>query len=88
MSRLSAQPPPPKDEKPKGRIGHAVPKRDEAPQNMAAADGKLWFDMSFKVTREQLEAFRLKAAKRKMKQKDLLLARWAFYCNNFPVPDV
>ena len=55
---------------------------------MAAVDGKLWFDMSFKVTREQLEAFRLEAAKRKMKQKDLLLAMWAFYCNNFPVPDV
>lgn len=59
MSRLSAPPPPPKDEKPKGRISHAVPKRGEAPQNMAAADGKRWVDLSFKVTQEEFDDFRL-----------------------------
>jgi len=87
MSRLSAPPPPPKDEKPKGRLAHAVPRRGEAPQNMTAADNKTWHDLSFKVTLEQLEDFRLEAAKRKMKQKDLLLAMWAHYNDTYPVPD-
>lgn len=64
-----------------------VPTPGQAPQNMAAADGKVWHDLSFKITLEQLKDFRLEAAKRKMKQKDLLLAMWAFYRDTYPVPD-
>lgn len=89
MSRLKAPPPPPSapDEKPASRLAHAVPRRGEAPQNMASADGKLWHDLSFKVTLEQLKDFRLEAAKREMKQKDLLLAMWQLYRDTFPVPE-
>lgn len=64
-----------------------VPTPGQAPQNMAAADGKVWHDLSFKVTLEQLSRFRLEAAKREMKQKDLLLAMWQLYNDTFPVPD-
>lgn len=87
MSRLSAPPPPPKDDKPKGRISHAVPKPSDAPQNMVGSDGKTWFDLSFKVTQEELDAFRLEAAKRRMKQKELFLACWSHYRDDFPVPE-
>lgn len=64
-----------------------APTPGQAPQNMASADGKPWHDLSFKVTLEQLKAFRLEAAKREMKQKDLLLAMWQLYRDTLPVPE-
>lgn len=87
MSRPKSPPPPPKNKKPASQIGHAVPARGDAPQYMTSADGKTWHDLSFKVTLEQLEDFRLEAAKRRMKQKNLLLAMWAHYNDTYPVPE-
>jgi hypothetical protein len=86
-SRLTAPPPPPKDEKPAGRLAHAVPARGEAPQNMATADAKRWVDLSFKVTQEEKDEFLLEAAKRRMKHKELFFASWSHYRDDYPVPE-
>jgi chromosome partitioning protein len=64
-----------------------VPIPGQTPQNMASAGNKTWHDLSFKVTLEQLKDFRLEAAKREMKQKDLLLAMEQLYRATFPVPN-
>jgi chromosome partitioning protein len=64
-----------------------VPIPGQARQNMTTAGNKVWHDLSFKVTLEQLKDFRLEAARREMKQKDPLLAMWQLYRATFPVPN-
>nr|WP_042670017.1 hypothetical protein [Methylobacterium sp. B34] len=85
--RLSAPPPPPKDDKPAGRLAHAVPARGEAPQNMTTSNQKRWVDLSFKLTEDERDEFILEAAKRKMKHKELFQAAMQHYRDTYPVPD-
>jgi hypothetical protein len=59
----------------------------EAPQNLATSNQKRWVDLSFKVTEDERDAFRLEAAKRKMSHKELLMAALTLYREQFPVPE-
>lgn len=87
MSRLTAPPPPSQASKPNGRLSAAmVPARAEAPQNMTSSNQKRWVDLSFKVTEDERDEFRIEAALRKMSHKELLNAALQLYRETYPVP--
>lgn len=80
-------PPPPSKARPGRLTPDLAPAPVEAPQNLSTSNQKRWVDLSFKVTEDERDDFRLEAAKRRMSHKELLQAALTLYREQFPTPD-
>ena len=81
-------PPPPRTLAAKGRLKpESAPAPAETPQNLTKSNQGKWVDLSFKVTEDERDEFRLEAAKRRMSHKELLQAALTLYREQFPVPE-
>ncbi|NEU14432.1 hypothetical protein G3T14_20220 [Methylobacterium sp. BTF04] len=58
----------------------------QALQTPDTANQKRWVDLSFKVTEDERDDFRLEAAKRRMTHKELFQTAMAVYREQHPVP--